>query len=174
MTYGEIKQTDELVDDELCRCGHFKSDHRAKYTGYISKGGDDFFEQGQGSCIMCDCSQFTRAGSGKRRRLDVSMAATLIQLDATPEPKQIEWAKENPDLAIALIWWQHLNAQEMWRSTIEAMKSPSPDDEAVKDTAPSNWAVKSTSSTDEATKSQSPTGSEVIKRRLFKKKVRIP
>jgi hypothetical protein len=52
----------------------------------------------------------------------------------------------------------------MWRSTIEAMKSPSPDDEAVKSTSP----------TDEAVKSPSPTGNEAIKRRLFKKKVRIP
>ena len=149
MTDGEIKQTDELVDDELCKCHHFKSDHRAKYTGYISKSGEDCFEEGQGSCIMCDCSQFTRAGSGKRRRLDVSMAATLVQLDAMPAPKQVEWAKENPDLAIALIRWQHSNAQGMWRSTIEVVKSPSPTDEAVK--------------------SPSPTGNKAIKRRLFKK-----
>ena len=160
MTDGEIKQTDELVDDELCTCGHFKSDHRAKYTGYISKSGEDFFEEGQGSCIMCDCSQFKRAHSGKRRRLDVSMAATLIHLDALPAPKQMEWAKENPDLAIALIWWQHLNTQEVWRSTIESIKSPPPNDEAVKDTAP----------TDEAVKSPSPADNEVVKRRLFKRR----
>lgn len=159
MTDGEIKQTDELVDDELCKCHHFKSDHRAKYTGYISRSGEDCFEEGQGSCIMCDCSQFARAGSGKRRRLDVSMAATLIQLDATPAPKQVEWANENPDLAIALIWWQHLNAQEMRRSTIEAVKSPSPNDEAMESPSPTNEAVKS----------PSPAGNRAIKRRLFKK-----
>jgi len=159
MTDGEIKQTDELVDDELCKCHHFKSDHRAKYTGYISKSGEDCFEEGQGSCIMCDCSQFTWASSGERRRLDVFMAATLIQLDATPASKHMEWAKENPDLAIALIWWQHLNAQEMWRSTIKAVKSPSPTDEAVESPPP----------TGEAVKSQSPIGNRAIKRRLFKK-----
>ena len=160
MTDGEIKQTDELVEDELCACGHFKSDHRAKYTGYISKGGDDFFEEGQGSCIMCDCSQFKRAHSGKRRRLDVSMAATLIHLDALPASKQMEWAKENPDLAIALIWWQHLNTQEVWRSTSEATKSPPPNDEAVKSPPPN----------DGAGKNLSPTDDKAIRRRLFKKR----
>jgi hypothetical protein len=87
------------------------------------------------------------------------MAATLIQLDATPASKHMEWAKENPDLAIALIWWQHLNAQEMWRSTIKAVKSQSPTDEAVESPSP----------TDEAMKSPSPTGNRAIKRRLFKK-----
>jgi len=160
MTDGEIKQTDELVEDELCACGHFKSDHRAKYTGYISKGGDDFFEEGQGSCIMCDCSQFKRAHSGKRRRLDVSMAATLIHLDALPAPKQMEWAKENPDLAIALIWWQHLNTQEVRRSTSEATKSPPPNDEAMTSPPPN----------DGAGKNLSPTDDKAIRRRLFKKR----
>ena len=160
MTDGEIKQTDELVDDELCTCGHFKSDHRAKYTGYISKSGDDFFEEGQGSCIMCDCSQFKRARSGSRRRLDVSMAATLIHLDALPAPKQMEWAKENPDLAIALIWWQHLNTQEVRRSTSEATKSPPPNDEAMTSPPPN----------DGAGKNLSPTDDKAIRRRLFKKR----
>ena len=160
MADGEIKQTDELVDDELCTCGHFKSDHRAKYTGYISKSSDDFFDEGQGSCIMCDCSQFKRAHSGKRRRLDVSMAATLIHLDALPAPKQMEWARENPDLAIALIWWQHLNTQEVWRSTREAIKSPPLNDEAVKSPPPN----------DGAGKNLSPTDDKAIRRRLFKKR----
>jgi hypothetical protein len=118
------------------------------------KNGEGCFEEGQGSCIMCNCPQFAWSSSSKRRRLDIAMAGTLIQLDATPVPKQVEWAKENPDLAISLIWWRHLNAQEMHRATIEAVKSPS--------------------TTDEAIKSPSPTDNKAVKRRLFNKKVRVP
>ena len=153
MADDEVKQDEDWVDDELCTCHHFKSDHRAKYTGYMKKG-EGCFEEGHGSCIMCNCSQFTSSSSSKRRRLDSAMAGTLIQLDATPAPKQVEWAKENPDLAISLLWWRHLNAQEMHRATIKAMKSPS--------------------ATDEAIKSPSPSDKKAIKSRLFNRNMRVP
>ena len=153
MADDEVKQAEDWVDDELCACHHFKSDHRAKYTGYM-KSGEGCFEEGQGSCIMCNCPQFTWSSSSKRRRLDIAMAGSLIQLDATPLHQQVEWAKENPDLAISLIWWRHVNAQETHRATIEA--------------------VKSQSTTSEAIKSPSPTDNKAIKRRLFNKKVRVP
>lgn len=153
MADDEVKQTEDWVDDGLCTCHHFKSDHRAKYTGYMKKG-EGCFEEGQGSCIMCNCSQFTLSSSSKRRRLDSAMAGTLIQLDATPVHKQVEWAKENPDLAISLLWWRHVNAQEMHRAAIKAMKSPS--------------------TTDEAIKSPSPADNKAIKRRLFNRNVKVP